>query len=58
MVNDLGVWARWQGFLTKEQAMHDYLQARVQGTVKIVQNANDTNDQFGPPKDAEDLPID
>jgi hypothetical protein len=58
MVKNLDGGGMWQMFPSKEQALHDYLQARVRGTVVIVRNPGDTDAKFGPREDAEDLPID
>ena len=58
MVEDLGFRARHQKFDTKEEALHDYLQACVRGTVEVVRDPGDSVDRYGPPEDAEDLPID
>jgi hypothetical protein len=57
MVLGLGGRSIHQGYTSKEEALDDYLNARTRGWVKIVRNAADTNEQFGHPNDAEDLPI-
>lgn len=58
MVEGLQFWAMHQSFSMKEEAVHGYLQAHIQGTVEIVRGPNDSNAKYSPPEDAENLLID